>query len=182
MSSEFPRECQDLAELQAGVLSRRQALAGGMSPDGIDWGLRSGRLQTLHRGVYAVFTGRPPRAAMLWAAVLRAGPGAVLSHQTAAELYGLTDRPSPRIHVMIAQSRRVESMAGVVIHRSSRLGEVTHPTMQPPRVRLEETLLDLVSQSTAFDSAFNVLCSACQRGLTKPGLIAEAMANRTKLH
>lgn len=183
MSRELPRACQELAESQAGVLSRRQALARGMPPDVIDWRLRSGRLQQLHRGVYAVFTGQPPRAAMLWAAVLRAGSGAVLSHQTAAELFGLGvgDRSNPLIHVTVAESRRVAAIAGVVIHRSSRLAEVTHPTLQPPRIRLEDTVLDLVNQSVAFDAAFSLLCSACQRGLTKPELIAKAMTNRARL-
>ena len=43
----------------------------------------------MHRGVYADFTGAPTREAQLWAALLRAGPGAVLSHWTAAERHGL---------------------------------------------------------------------------------------------
>ena len=41
------------------------------------------------------------RDALLWAAVLAAGPGAQLSHETAAEINRLTDRPSPFIHVTI---------------------------------------------------------------------------------
>jgi hypothetical protein len=58
--------------------------------------LERGRWQQLHWGVYAVFTGPPPRQAWLWAAVLRAGPGTVLSHLTAAELHGLLRRDSRR--------------------------------------------------------------------------------------
>ena len=46
--------------------------------------MRSGRWQRLQRGVYATFSGEPTRQTALWAALLRAGPGAVLSHQTAA--------------------------------------------------------------------------------------------------
>ena len=52
--------------------------------------LRAGRWQVMHRGVYAAFNGTATRRAELWGALLRAGPDAVLSHQTAAELYGLT--------------------------------------------------------------------------------------------
>jgi hypothetical protein len=49
--------------------------------------------------VYALFSGEPGREALLWAAVLRAGPDAMLSHHTAAELYRLTDRQNGAAHV-----------------------------------------------------------------------------------
>ena len=58
-------------------------------------------------GVYATFTGPMTRDAQLWAAVLAAGPGAQLSHETAAEINRLTDRPSPFIHVTIPANRRI---------------------------------------------------------------------------
>src|SRR5690348_1788143 len=61
--------------------------------------LERGRWQQLQWGVYATFSGPPPRQAWLWAAVLRAGPGAVLSHLTAAELHGLLDTPAEAIFV-----------------------------------------------------------------------------------
>ncbi|HET9894167.1 MAG TPA: type IV toxin-antitoxin system AbiEi family antitoxin domain-containing protein [Streptosporangiaceae bacterium] len=181
MSRRVPQSCQDIAQLQGGVISRRQALIGGMPPDVIDWRLRGGWWQPVHRGVYATFTGELPRTAILWAAMLRAGTGAALSHQTAAELFKLRDRPSQLIHVTIPRSRRVEAIAGVVIHRSDRLSRLVHPTLQPQRVRLEETVLDLVHQATKFDTAFNVACVACQRGLTRPEILVQAMADRPKL-
>ena len=56
----------------------------GFTDSAIAARLRSGRWQRLHAGVYATFSGDPLRQAWLWAAVLRAGRAAVLSHQTAA--------------------------------------------------------------------------------------------------
>lgn len=47
----------------------------------------------IHPGVYATFTGQVGRQARMWAALLYAGEGARLSHETAAELTGLADRP-----------------------------------------------------------------------------------------
>src|SRR5882762_4715795 len=93
MESELPSTLRYLAGNQCGVVSRSQALRAGLSTDMIKFRLRSGRWQLMHRGVYATFTGAPGRGACLWAAVLSAGPGAVLSYQTAAELQGLTDQP-----------------------------------------------------------------------------------------
>jgi very-short-patch-repair endonuclease len=152
-----------------------------MSPDAIDWQLRSGRWQVLQRGVYSVFTGLPTREATLWAAVRRAGPGAVLSHQTAAELFKLTDRPSAAVHVTIPEYRRVSRPIGVVIHRSSRVGEAVHPALQPLRTRIEETVLDLAELATTFDSAFAVVSASCQRRLTTCDRLLEAMGKRAKL-
>jgi hypothetical protein len=79
--------------------------------------LRNRRWQPLYRGVYAAFTGEPSRTAWRWAAVLRAGEGAALSHYTAAELDRLTDRASNVIHVTIGHDRRGPSRrAGTCIH------------------------------------------------------------------
>lgn len=177
----MPQDCWELARAQAGVISRRQALDKGMSPDAIDWQIRSGRWQALHHGVYSVFTGPPTRDATLWAAVRRAGPGAVLSHQTAAELFKLTDRPSAAVHVTIPERRRVSSPKGVVIHRSSRLADAVHPGLQPFRTRIEETVLDLAELTTTLDNAFAVVSAACQRRLTTSDRILQAMSRRGKL-
>jgi hypothetical protein len=48
MSHHVPAACLDLAERQGGVISRRQALAGGLPADVIDRLLRSGRWRPLH--------------------------------------------------------------------------------------------------------------------------------------
>jgi very-short-patch-repair endonuclease len=152
-----------------------------MSPDAIDWQVRSGRWQVPQRGVYSVFTGPPTREATLWAAVRGAGPGAVLSHHTAAELFKLTDRPSAAVHVTIPEHRRASRPTGVIIHRSSRLAYAVHPSLQPLRTRIEETALDLVDLATTFDTVFGVVSAACQRRLTTCDRILEAMGKRTKL-
>lgn len=181
MRNELTAACRELADIQDGVISRRQAVDAGMPPSVIDGLLRTGRWQPLQRGTYSIFTGEPAREAQLWAALHRAGPDAVLSHQTAAELFGLSDRPSPLIHLTIPASRRVRGLPDVVIHRSRRIGETRHPAMLPPRTRIEETVLDLVQQATSFDAAFDWTCAACQRGLTTAARISAAMAGRNRV-
>jgi hypothetical protein len=181
MPSESIRACHDLARAQAGVISRKQALGCGTSPDIIDALLRAKRWQALHRGVYAVFTGQPSKSAALWAAVHRAGPGAALSHGTAAELYGLTDQRCSLLHLSVPVYRQVTSMKGAVIHRSTRLSDAIHPSLLPPRTRLEETVLDLVDLAATFDAALSVACSACQRRLTTVPKLLATMKLRPKL-
>ena len=171
----------ELTETQRGIVSRKQAIACGLTPDAIDWLIMSGRWQSLRRGVYAAFTGELTREAVLWAALHRAGTGAVLSHQTAAALFKITDKQSSLVHVTIPTSRRVVGCDGMVVHRSARLAETRHPSLLPPRTRIEETVLDLIAQAATFDAAFATACAACQRRLTTPSRLATAMTRRKKL-
>src|SRR5579863_7415025 len=181
MSTDPLRLCQDLARTQDWVISRKEALGCGASPSLIDGMLRSKRWLTLQRGVYCVSAGRPSREASLWAAIHRAGTDAALSHETAAELFGLMDERCPQIHITIPENRRVKPISGVVLHRSVRLAEAIHPSLEPPRTRLEETVLDLVDRTAAFDAALDLMCSACQRQLTTVGRLAMVMSKRGKL-
>ncbi|MFL6055970.1 MAG: type IV toxin-antitoxin system AbiEi family antitoxin domain-containing protein, partial [Actinoallomurus sp.] len=106
---------------QCGVITRRQALACGLTDEGLRARVRGGRWQRVFRGVYAAFSGPLPREAALWAAVLRAGTGALLSHRTAAELYGLVDDVRDPIHVTVARGRNVLPIRGVRMHYSARV-------------------------------------------------------------
>src|ERR1700744_308447 len=80
----LPDKCCAVIAMQSGVLSLSQALETGMSSDSVETLLRTGRWQRMYRGVYATFTGSPSREALLWAVVVRAGPGAALGHTNAA--------------------------------------------------------------------------------------------------
>jgi hypothetical protein len=181
MSSDGLQACRSLARMQDGVISRKQALSFGLSPDAIDRLVRAERWQRLHRGVYLISGGRTARESLLWAAVRRAGPGAALCHETAAELFGFADRPSRLIHVAIPKERHISPMSGVVVHRASRLADAIHPSLMPPRTRLEETVLDLVGGATRFETALGLTCCVCQRGLTTVPLIIAAMDKRARL-
>jgi very-short-patch-repair endonuclease len=181
MSSDALHACSQLAQSQGGVISRGQAIGCGASPDVLDRLLRSQRWQKLHRGVYSVSARKPGRETLMWAALSRAGAGAALSHETAAELFAFADDPSPLIHVSIPGNRRISAISGVLIHISSRIFEATHPSLLPQRTRLEETVLDLVDQASTFDAALRITCSVCQRGLTTVPLVIAAMGKRARL-
>jgi predicted transcriptional regulator of viral defense system len=150
---QLPPELCELAAHQCGILTTEQVVRGGLTRSAIAAHLRAGRWQRIHRGVYATFSGEPGRLAILWAAVLSAGPGAVLSHQTAAELAGLTDRVSDLIHVTVPVERRPAKMGGLVIHYSARALQARHPARLPPQTRVEETILDLANAARTVDDA-----------------------------
>jgi very-short-patch-repair endonuclease len=106
----------ELAERQYGVVARAQLRALGLSNSAIRERVRQGRLQRLHRGVYAVgHRALRPEGRML-AAVLACGPGAVLSHRSAAALWGL--RPSDRVRVDVTTAAHGGTgQSGIDLHR-----------------------------------------------------------------
>jgi very-short-patch-repair endonuclease len=93
-----------LAERQHGVVSRQQLLALGIGPEAVRHRWSTGRLVRVRRGVYALGH-RALRPEGRWmAAVLACGPETVLSHRSAARLWGL--RPwSGDVEVTITADR-----------------------------------------------------------------------------
>jgi len=151
---QLPDECDRLLKRQGGVIASWQAEAAGLSVRRIEVLVRTGRWQRVGYGVYAAFTGPLPRKALLWAAVLRAGPQAVLSHETAGGLYGILDDPGQNIHVTIPFQQRPRPVSGLVLHRSRRFWQIADPWYQPPRTQIEETVLDLAGVAADFDEVW----------------------------
>jgi hypothetical protein len=168
---------------QADTIARRQSTVAGIDPDTMRNRVRSGRWQRLQRGVYATFSGDPARETVLWAALLRVGPGAVLSHQTAAERHGLIDKPTSVITITVPASRNPArtKISGLVIHRSDAILRTRHPAMLPPCTRVEDTVLDLIHVAANFDEAYGWICRAIGRRRTTADRIAVAMAARKKM-
>jgi uncharacterized protein DUF559 len=77
----------------------------------------------------------------LFEAILYAGPGAMLSHLSAAHWLGLIDYPPPAIHV--STPRRVRSVPGVVVHGRRRLVRASHRGI--PVTTTPQTMLDVAA-------------------------------------
>jgi len=104
----------ELATSQHGVITRQQLLGLGFHPDAIKHRVAAGRLHRLFRGVYAV--GRPQLGVdgMCMAAVLSCGDRAVLSHRSAAKLWGLVEHANLEVSVPMPRDPRP---AGITVHR-----------------------------------------------------------------
>jgi very-short-patch-repair endonuclease len=181
VATDVPAQLRALADLQLGVVSRGQLLSAGVSDDVIGVRVSRGRWQRLYPGVYALFSGDPGREAELWAAVLYAGPGATLSHQTSAELQGLTDAPGALIHLTVPVARRVRRTAGLAIHLSARIDESIHPARTPPQTRIEETILDLWQGAWTIDEAVSWVTRGIGRRLTTQDKLREALTSRSRM-
>ena len=132
-----------LAGAQHGVVARTQLLELGFTRRSIERRIQASRLQLLHRGVYAVGHDNLPAKGHLLAAVLACGPGAVLSHRSAAALWEI--RPTARSGVEITTPRWLPQRPRIQL-RSARLApdEVTsHASI--PVTAPERTLIDLAA-------------------------------------
>jgi hypothetical protein len=77
--------------------------------------------------------------------------------------------------------RRVDRIPGVVVHRSKRVDVARHPGLQPPRTRIEETVLDLAHSAATFDEAASWLCRAIGGRFTTAERLGAAIAARGRL-
>lgn len=132
-----------LAERQHGVVSYGQLLELGLGRGVIHRRVGAGLLHPVHRGVYCVGHRRIPVRGRWMAAVLACGPTALLSHGSAALLWGLLMTSGARIDVMTARRTR-HNRRGIALHRTRRL----HPddrslTDGIPVTSVARTLLDL---------------------------------------
>jgi very-short-patch-repair endonuclease len=107
-----------LADAQHGVVARHQLLVRGLTAREIERRVAARRLNPVHRGVYAVGHRRLTVEGRWMGAVLAIGPGAVLSHASAAMAWDLRRTGSGVIHVTVRGDSGRERRRGLKVHRS----------------------------------------------------------------
>jgi putative AbiEi antitoxin of type IV toxin-antitoxin system/uncharacterized protein DUF559 len=155
------RAVAELAEREQGVVAHSELAGLGLSASGIKRWVAAGRLHPLHRGVYAVGHAAVTGHGRWMAAVKACGPNAVLSHQSAAALWGLRPSSSPVIHVT---TPRRASPRGIRVHRVRRLYAEDRAVVERiPVTSVARTLLDLA-------------------GVVPPGQLIRAIEQAERLH
>jgi very-short-patch-repair endonuclease len=152
-----------LIRRQHSVMTREQLLGLGLTRHGIEHRVTRGRLHRIHRGVFAV--GRPELnfEGRCMAAVLACGPDALVSHITAAELWGLRPRQGGLIEISVPPAIQPR-LTGVRLHRRRSLRTADRsmkshvPVTSPARTildlanRLSETQLEtLINEAATLD-------------------------------
>jgi predicted transcriptional regulator of viral defense system len=112
------RRIAGLAAKQHGTVTREQLLTLGVSGPAISGWVREGRLHRVHRGVYAVGHPRLTSKGRFLAAVFACGPGAVLSHESAAVLWGIRQPRGPRIDVTVPTPGGRSRRGVLIVHRA----------------------------------------------------------------
>ena len=173
-----------LLSAQSRIADREQALGVGFSDRQIEHRVSTGKWQRVYPGVYATFSGTLPREARLWAALRLAGDGALLSHETAAEVQELADKPSRVIHITVPSHRRPAAHGrrrGIVFHRSNQSRPEFPGSAKLPRTRIQDTVLDLAAASTSFDQAYGWIVRAVSQDLVSVSMLRAALTARSRI-
>ncbi len=109
------RALAGIAETAHGVVTRREALAWGVTPEEVRRRLRTGALLVEYPGVYRLGHQAPSTEATYLAAVRACGEGALLTGAAAAHLLVLVRGAPPPPEVTAPTERRIE---GIVTRRA----------------------------------------------------------------
>jgi len=166
-----------LAERQHGVIATWQLIAIGLCHDAIRYRTKAGRLHRIHHGVYAVGHRKLTRQGHWMAAVLAYGPDAVLSHRTAAALWGI-GQSSWKIDVTTPHGNR--GRAQIRAHRAVLHSEDIAVREGIPVTSVARTILDLAAQLSQ-DSLTRLIEESDRRELFDLRALDRAIARRPRV-
>jgi hypothetical protein len=164
----------------SGAVHLDQCREVGMSVEQVKWQVESGRWQSPFPRAYVTFSGPIPLVTMQHAALLYAGEGAALSHESAGHCWRLCRQPMA-IQLIVPYSRQVDAQPGIVLHRSRTMEDVdVHPVFRPRRTAIERTVLDLLANTWTADAALGMVADAVRDRSTTPDRLREAILRRPR--
>lgn len=169
---------------QHGVISRRQVQELGGTPGDIERRLRRREWVRLLPGGFVNHTGEPTWVQRAWAGVLYLWPAA-LAHRSALRAaagpgWRRHDDSGP-IQILVARDRHVAGPAGYSVKRVASFEEKVQWNLAPPRMRLEEALIDVAAAEESEYAAIAVLADACQARRTTAARLARTLRARPRL-
>jgi len=172
----------DIAAQQNGYFTSEQAAESGFSRALLAHHAKSGTFIRVRRGLYRFREYPPsPREHVLaaWLAVGKAN--AVVSHESALELLGLSDVVPDAVHLTVPRSRRnLPSITGVKIHTTSRpIGKNDKTTRDGIAVTsANRTILDAAESGVSPEQIEDAVAQAVERGLVTPRELQHAASER----
>ncbi|MFZ0972056.1 MAG: type IV toxin-antitoxin system AbiEi family antitoxin domain-containing protein [Solirubrobacteraceae bacterium] len=154
-----------IAERQLGLITAVQLHHAGVGRGSIEWRLANGSLHRVFRGVYLVGHAVPVAGAVELAAVLAVGDRTVVSHRSAAALWGFARRPVGEVEVTVAGSD-CRSRHGLRVHVVERLGSGDRAhTSGIPVTSPARTVVDYAATASASEIEY-AIAEACALKLT----------------
>lgn len=169
-------EAERIAEEQAGVVTRRQLYACGVTRWQVKARLGSRRWQRTGPQTVCITTGPLCDEARLWVAVLETGPRAALDGVTALIAAGLKTITEAKLHVIAPKSCTPLHPPGVRVHESRRFREQDVLTNGIRRVRTPVAVVHAFLWATSDRQAALFLVAPIQQGLVLAVDVQEAAA------
>jgi hypothetical protein len=154
-----------MLQVQENVISRRQALACGLTRNALAYRIRpGGPWQRLLPHSFVAQTGPPTAAQKDMAALLYAGPGSVLTGPAALRGLRVISAEPGRRDVLVPASRRPRSEGFVAIHRTTRMPERVACEGRRLYVLPARALADTARGMTSLREVRALIAGALQRG------------------
>jgi len=173
-----------LSSEQAGYFTSAQAQAQGYSAQLLGYHAERGRFERVRRGLYRLrdYPSSPREEVM--AAWLAAGKeSAVVSHESALELLGLSDVMPATIHLLVPRGRRwLRTLPGATVHTTADdLASDEIVTRQGLRITAPmRTILDVADAGTAPEQVIMAVGQAQARGMIIAARLRQAAAQRNR--
>ena len=153
-----------ILEQQLDVISRRQALAAGLTRHALGHRLRpAGPWRALLPGVYMAATGAPTTLQQEMAALLYAGPGSMITGPAALRTHHIRAELTEIVDVLVPATRQRRDTTFVRLHRTTRMpGRIWQagPVRYVPPAR---AVADAVRALTSLRDVRAVVADAVQR-------------------
>lgn len=157
-----------LADEQGGVVSRPQLLELGVSRGQIRANLAAGRWRRWRTQCVAVHTGELSVTGGLWAAVLEAGPRAVLDGASSLTASGLKGFDEESIRISVPKSARRRRGRGINVHQTRRYRVADLAPSGVPRTKPEVAAVHGALWARSDKQAVLLMTMTVQQGLTTP--------------
>lgn len=174
----------ELASTQLGYFTSAQASTFGFAPDLLSYHTKTGRFLRVRRGIYR-FRDYPAtqyeEEMVAWLVVGR--ETSVISHESALDMFDLSDVIPAQIHLTVPRSRRnLPGIPGVVIHTTShRYHDVDVVGRQGFRVSSPgRAIIDAAAAGVAPEQVEMAVYQALQRGLTVPEFLTRSASTRSR--
>ncbi len=176
-SSADPTRLYELAEPQAGYFTAAQAQTVGFSRPLLVYQVKVGRFLRVAHGIYRLAQFPHSLFEDLYAAWLRAGAAAVISHESALAVYGLSDHLPSAVHLIVPRtaSRRRTGLC-LHTHRLERQDITRREGL--PLTTVPRTLADVAVSGLAEELIVQATQEALQRGLTTPAALRDYARRR----
>jgi hypothetical protein len=179
------RGVREVLEVQGGVISRRQLIRHGATPADVERLLRRRELTRLLPGVFVNHTGEPTWLQRAWAGVLYFAPAAALSHDSAIRAAAgpgwRRHRDEDPIRIAVPGDRKLVEPPGYRLRRMRGLEGRVLWNASPPRVRLEDAVLDMASARADEMAVVGVLADIVQARRTTARRLLYALEARPRV-
>ena len=136
---------------QLGLITVTQLQLAGIGRRAIESRAERSLIHRMYRGAYLVGNPIPLPGARELGAVLACGPGSLVSHASAAALWGLTPTPTGDLALTVV-GRNCRSRRDITVHRVSQLATADRATRHGiPLTGPARTLIDFAATATGYE-------------------------------